>query len=393
MFARHNVSEIGQQECACNKVGNEGLSVFQVMPRGMYFGISRATSIDLCVHDLVLASRFRTTTKIFAEECGDLFSEFTVDRLPQATYATTVARANHVARVARHERPDIIIVQQHLPTAVMIARRLPYAKVVLHTHNFQKSSRSEIGLLSRIRHTFKHRRYARLSAIVHVSEACAQHFTEAWPDIDMPSCVVNNGLDFNAWYPASPRAQEILCVGRCAPEKGIAEAAEAVATLLPGYPDWRARFILSATDMHPEYFQRVQATLGTLGRQAEIAVQRPFSEVKAAVESATIALVPSKWAEPFGRTALEAHAGGAAVISSGTGGLAEVSGETAFMLPAVTAEAISAAIETLISDAALRERLAQEGMKRAQERFDIGMQAARLDAFYETVMTARLIAA
>jgi DNA-binding transcriptional regulator YdaS (Cro superfamily) len=58
-----------------------------------------------------------------------------------------------------------------------------------------------------------------------------------------------------------------------------------------------------------------------------------------------------------------------------------VSGETAQMLPAVTAEAIAAAIEMLITDAALRERIAREGMGRVREHFDIRGQAARMDAF------------
>ena len=381
----YNASQIGKDGCNCDGAMSAGLSVFQVMPREMYFGVSRATSIDLCVRDLVMASRFRAATKIFAEAGGEPFTGFTVDRLPQARYAATTVRAKHVARVAHRERPDVIIVQQHLPTAAAIARLLPQVKVILHRHNFPKSYDIGNTLRVLIRRAVGKRRYARLAGFIHVSQACADAFTQAWPDVAAPSCVVNNGLDFDAWQPAPDRTKEILCVSRCDPEKGILEAAQGLAVLLPKFPEWQARFILSATDVYPEYFQRVQATLSGLGAQAAVEVQRPFAEVKAAVERAAIALVPSKWIEPFGRAALEAHAGGAAVISSGTGGLAEVSGETALMLPTVTADAIAAAIETLIRDEALRERLAQKGMERARGRFDIRTQAARLDAFCHAV--------
>jgi glycosyltransferase involved in cell wall biosynthesis len=41
---------------------------------------------------------------------------------------------------------------------------------------------------------------------------------------------------------------EILCVGRACPDKGILEAAEAIAMLLPDYPGWRARFVLACLD-------------------------------------------------------------------------------------------------------------------------------------------------
>ncbi|MEJ2229023.1 MAG: hypothetical protein P8Y67_12485, partial [Alphaproteobacteria bacterium] len=66
----------------------------------------------------------------------------------------------------------------------------------------------------------------------------------------------------------------------------------------------------------------------------------------------------------------------------GSGGLSEISGKTALMVPAVTAEAIAAATERLITDVELRERLAREGMVQVREHFDIAVQAARMDAFY-----------
>lgn len=150
-------------------------------------------------------------------------------------------------------------------------------------------------------------------------------------------------------------------------------------------PGWRTRFILSDLQTHPDYFRRVQAALSAIGAQASIETQRPFAEVKAANERSAIALVPSKWTEPFGRTALEAHAGGAALISSGTGGLPEISGEAALMLPSVTSEAIANAAETLITNDVLRERLAREGAARTRTLFDIRVLAAALDNFLTVV--------
>lgn len=357
------------------------LSVFQVMARKLYFGPSRATSIDLCVHDLVAASRFRANTTIFAEECDDLFPHFSVERLPRSTSAVTAARAGHVARVASSLRPDVIIVQQHLPTAAAIARLLPHAKIILHRHNFPKSYRSRSPILGFFSRLIAGRRYSRFAGFIHVSQACADAFAADWPEITTPSCVVNNGLDFDAWKPTRERANVVLCVGRCAPEKGILEAAQAVAATLPNFPEWRARFILSNITDHPVYAQQVRSVLSGLGARATLEEQRPFVEIKAATELAAIALVPSKWTEPFGRTALEAHAGGAALISSGRGGLAEVSGVTALMLPDVTAEAIATAIQTLISNETLRNQLADKAMVRARENFDIRVQAANMDAF------------
>ncbi len=356
------------------------LSIFHVMPRGMYFGRSRATSIDLCVRDLVAASRFCGSTTILAEPVADAFEDVALLGLPSASRCVIFARANRVARFARMQRPDLIVVQQHLPTAAAIAGRLPGTKVVLHTHNFHKDYRG-VTFNQRARRAFRKRRYEKLAGIIHVSEACAARFAETWSDLRLPSCVVYNGLDFERWRPQAVRAEEVLYAGRCAPEKGTLEAARAAATILRQFPSWRTQFILSAVETHPGYFQQVQQVLAGLGARSIVRVQRPFEDVKAAFEMAAIAVVPSNCSEGFGRTALEAHAGGAAVISSGAGALAEISDDCAIRLPCVAAGAIAGAIEMLIRQPDARSRIAHAGARRVRALFNIGCQAARLDAF------------
>ena len=365
------------------------LTLFQVMPRGMYFGVSKATSIDLCVRDLVHFSRFRDRTRIFCEHVEDPFAEMPVSALPEARRAATFRRANFIAAEARRLCPDIIVVQQHLPTAAAIALRAPGAPVILHTHNVQKTFDADAGLGAAIRRAARRFRYRQLAGIIHVSHACADAFNNAWPDADIPGCVVHNGLDFSAWRPATARDPEILYSGRCAPEKGVLELAHAVARVLPHHPGWRARFILSAAGAHPDYLACVRAALAGLGGRAEIQLQLPFAMVKAACERAAIAVVPSIYFEAFGRSALEAHAGRAAVITSGRGGLAEVSGDAAMLLPAPTEDYIAAALLRLISNEPIRAALASEGAERVRARFSLAEQARRFDAFCEQVAFGR----
>jgi glycosyltransferase involved in cell wall biosynthesis len=126
----------------------------------------------------------------------------------------------------------------------------------------------------------------------------------------------------------------------------------------------------------------------------------PFAKVRQITESAAISVVASKWEEPFGRTALEAHAGGAALISSQSGGLREISGDTAAQLSEVSGPAIASLLVRLASDDALREKLAREGMQRVRRLFsltrtsrgdpgDVVPICDRLDDFYEEVVERR----
>ncbi|MCP6769397.1 glycosyltransferase, partial [Klebsiella pneumoniae] len=76
--------------------------------------------------------------------------------------------------------------------------------------------------------------------------------------------------------------------------------------------------------------------LQRFGPRVAVLRSAALDQVREQMKSAAIAVTPSTWDEPFGLTAVEAHAAGAALISSGRGGLREASGDHAHYLEAVT---------------------------------------------------------
>ncbi len=348
----------------------------------MRFGPSNASSIDLCVRDLVTASRFSSTTTVVCCENDTLFTDvdvMTYSRAVDDSRRRKVAFAvDQVSRIA----PDLIVVQQHLPTAAALASRTNIP-VVLHKHNMIKAIPGG-GLWDKLRRRFKLRQYRSLAGMIFVSDVCRKAFAEDWPEVQLPSAIVYNGLDFSQWRPSEQKRDEIICVGRAAPEKGIKEAAQALASVLADQPGWRARFILSEPDRFPAYLEEILAEIRPCQDRITVEVAKPFSEVKEHCENAAIAIIPSKWKEPFGRTALEAHASGCAVISSGTGGLSEIAPEHTLMLPAdFTARHIAENVRTLILDRDLRIRLAAAGRDHCAKKFALSQVARDADAFYE----------
>lgn len=355
------------------------------MPRNMRFGPTNATSIDLCVHDLIMASRYRDQTRILCCENETLFSGLNISTYPASIDRHKAKKIKFALEQANADSADVIIVEQHLPTAAAVARHTS-VPVILHKHNMTKPI-AATGLLRRLRRAWRVRQHNALAGIIFVSEACRDAFRADWPDITTPSTVVHNGLDFSAWRPAERRLSEIICVGRAAPEKGIKEAADAVVQVLLTKADWSARFILSESQRFPEYLKDVVATLEPVAGRVTVELNQPLSVVRQRLEEAAIALVPSKWQEPFGRTALEAHAAGCAVISSGTGGLREVSGCHAMYLPDdFTGQDIAAQLETLIGDEALRLRLAREGRSYCMRMFELQKISDAADRFYEQIV-------
>jgi UDP-glucose:(glucosyl)LPS alpha-1,2-glucosyltransferase len=89
--------------------------------------------------------------------------------------------------------------------------------------------------------------------------------------------------------------------------------------------------------------------------------------------------VPSRWAEPFGLTALEAMAHGTPLICSNRGGLPEVVGDAAITIDPDEPGALAAAITRLAEDPVQRHALATAGRARAKV-FDTLAIAARLAA-------------
>lgn len=354
------------------------MKIAVVGTRHMFMSPARATSIDLCIHDFVRFSGHAGTTRVFVRPVEDPFTDLDLAFVDGGNYR---AVARQAADAIRGFEADLVVVHQHLPTAALIARQLAPLPVLYHGHNFEKRPK---GFVQRWRHR---RRYRRLAGLIFVSETCRDAFLADWPGVAAPSHVVHNGLDFSLWHPAAEREKTVFYAGRLEPSKGVLEAAEALTAVLPGYPDWRAEFLLVAKDNMPEFRDRVFTELGKLGDRVTLRFDRPHEEVRKRLERVAIALTPSK-SEPFGRAALEAHAGGAALVSSGVDGLGHVSGGTALYPTEQTAKGYAATIERMIRDPDFRENLAVRARQRAEAEFDIRRSAAKLDAIYRDTLAA-----
>jgi glycosyltransferase involved in cell wall biosynthesis len=266
-----------------------------------------------------------------------------------------------------------------LPAAALIASasRVP---VILHSHAYVKAPPGALG------RGIRSLELGRLSGLAFVSDACANSFRANFPGVRAPVRSVPNGLDMAEWSHRAPKDRMILSVGRALRGKGHLEAMGAIARALPSRPEWKARFILSdaaAADREPETLEALHEAAKPFGGRVRIDSNLPYAEVKAAWESAALGLVLTTGPEPFGRTALEAHASGAALITSGLGGLAEVCGECAIRINPNDADGLATALGDLMDAPERRAELACAGRKRVEALFDIRAVARQMDDFID----------
>lgn len=290
---------------------------------------------------------------------------------PSGTFVPLNAphRRNYLANMRdalKRLQPDVVVSLQSFRLALLAKSWEPKTPVVLYRHNLVRKKGRLSGLI------FNYR-IKKIDRFIFCSHFIRDHFIAQYPETSDRSDAVWNGFEFDTWHPAAPslRKNEIVIAGRCHPEKGVEEAALAIAKVLSLKPEWKARMLLSFPERFTTLFETIKTIAAPFQQRFYLQQNATFEEVKTTYENAAICLVPSIWAEPFGRVAAEGHLGGCCVISSGSGGLREVSADSAFYLEDTTPEAISRALLAMIEDSKTREDLALKGNKRANQLFSL----------------------
>ena len=291
--------------------------------------------------------------------------------------------ARGAACVLGRLRPALIEVHNRLDLAVYLAGRFPSVPVWTMLNNDPQGMRggSPSG---------RARALARLARIGTASAWLRERLLEHVPAPARPPVVVPNWLDL-AQVPPSPAEREhvILFAGRIVADKGADTFLHACARALPDLPGWRAEMIGAdrfGPDCRETDFIRA---LRPVAAACGIAMQgyRPHAEVLAAMARAAIVVVPSRWPEPFGLTALEAMATGAALLVAPRGGLAEFTAGAAETIDPDDADSLAAALRALAADPARRAAMGEAGRARARE-YDVSKGIARLDALRADILAA-----
>jgi glycosyltransferase involved in cell wall biosynthesis len=127
-----------------------------------------------------------------------------------------------------------------------------------------------------------------------------------------------------------------------------------------------------------------------LGISSRIGFTNFVEEPAAALRALDIVVHASTKPEPFGLSIAEAMACGKAVISSGSGGAAEIvsDGETALVHAPGDAAGLAKRIACLIADPELRARLGHAGRLAAVRRFDRTLVTNKLIPIYRELIFA-----
>lgn len=172
------------------------------------------------------------------------------------------------------------------------------------------------------------------------------------------------GLDPVATVETPRSADTILCVGSLTPRKGQDILVTALATLRNR--DWRAVFI-GAADRDADHAARLQAMIAEAGMQDRITLtgDMPPEALAEAYASAGLFCLPS-YHEGYGMVFVEAMAHGLPVVAADIPAAREVMpAEACVLVPAGNADALAAALDALLGDAARCAEMGAAGRRNA----------------------------
>lgn len=348
------------------------------------FEAGGAGAFSLNALETTLASRWRSNITVFGTPVAHPFPSvsFQPVALPKwPLRGRNIEMARRYVKAVRDAPPDLVEVFNRPVMIDRLRRALGDTALVLHFGNDPRGMDGSRSVAER------RKLLAQCDAIVCVSDFIRRCFLHGVDDpLAHRVLAIHTGVHAPDSFPAN-KTKTIVFVGRIVPDKGVLELVQALARVLPRHPKWTAEIIgarwFKAGDRPDNYEKDVAHAAGECAN-IKLGGFHPHEEVIAALRSAGIAVVPSKWDDPFPRSALEALAAGCALICSRHGGLPEIGAERAHFLDEVTADSIAAALETLLSNESERTALQRRGF--GDFPFEIHRTTARLDELRARLM-------
>ena len=178
-------------------------------------------------------------------------------------------------------------------------------------------------------------------------------------------------VDTSIYHPGDGSHEDIVFTtswleGMNPVRKSIPEIIRAARTVVEAYP--KVRFVIAGE--RGSYYPKLIKMTEELGLADRIIFPGKISREKKIkyMQHCKVYLQPSKH-EGFGLAILEAMSCGAPVVTSPTGAIPEVVGETAMFAEATSPDSIAQAVIRLLENESLRIRLGEQARKRAEEEF------------------------
>ena len=288
---------------------DQKIKIATILPYKENYTIDKASAASLWVSEFFKKSKFKKTNFIYGntKTKNYLTKNYKNIKLKSIKYklrSSTKEYSNKILKDIRINNYDIVEIHNRPLILNILSKKLDN-KFIFYFHNDPLSMKGSRSINERL--------YIlnRVEKIIFVSEWTRERFfLELDTKLKTKTEVVYPSVDKTKKI---KKDKNIIFVGRLNHSKGYDLYQKAIIKILDEFPEWKA-YSIGDEDRRTIYIDHERHfELGFLKHRKTLNL----------LNKSEIAVVPSKWEEPFGRTALEATSRGCATIISNRGGLKE----------------------------------------------------------------------
>lgn len=311
-----------------------------LLPYKEKFNIDQAGAASIWVKDYLDISKLSSQTTVYGnleKKIKPLTNNYKNIDLKNKLIRKNIAYTNELYKEHLKHKFSIIEIHNRPESLLFLLKKKITAKLIFVFHNNPKDMRGSASVKERINIAEK------TDQIYFVSRWVKDKFFEGLPYKHKNNCEI--------LYPAIkplnrfPKKEKlIIFCGKLNSSKGYDIFGNAVLKILDKFKDWKA---IAIGNEPREKFDFQHKNFKILDWIQHKKILKYYSK-------ASISVVPSRWLEPFGRTAMESAAYGCATITSKNGGLPETFDNELF-LERISSDEIYRLIYKLIKNKKLQK--------------------------------------
>ena len=321
------------------------MKISVLLPFKENFSPSYAGAVSLFVNDTTKISKYKKKTYIYGNtNYQETFKLNYINILPKTNFFQSQNKeyVNEFIKKEENIKSDLIELHNRPIYLTYLVNSLFNRTYILYFHNDPLSMSGSKTISERIflmKNCFK---------IIFNSNWSKRRFLKGMKNdfVNSEKLVVINQSAMKNNFKIKNKKKIITFVGKLNRSKGYDLFGTAVIRILNKYKDWKAIVIGDEPRDKIDFNHNNLEKLGF----------KKHSEVINIYKKTSIAVVCSRWEEPFGRSSLEAAANGCAVIISNKGGLPETI-TNGIILKKLSSNEIFKEIELLINNKNIRKNL------------------------------------
>ena len=317
------------------------MKIASILPYKENYSKNGAGAVSLWISDFLRDSIYRRTTFIIGntnnkDYLTKNYININIDRTKSKFNSTTKEYSKKIIEKISNYNFDIIELHNR-PIMVQDFFGKINSKIILYFHNDPTTMKGAKSVTERL-HLLKI-----VDKIIFISKWVKNKFFQNLPQLsDNKTQVIYHSID--AYKKKIKKEKQIIFVGKLNKSKGYDLYCKSMFNILDLNKDWKAYSIGEEKRFQEFSTHKNHKNLG----------QITHKKVLDYLSKSEIAIIPSRWEEPFGRTALEASSRGCATIISNTGGLSETT-DHAITLKKLDVKNIELETEKLIKNTKLRK--------------------------------------